>query len=249
MKRYACVVMLVGCAACNTPARADIYAYAQSGDSLLLTNLIVRDRQASWTIRSAEPDAGAAKRAPSKSPDRYHDEVLALARQYAVDLDLIHAVIATESNYVSNAVSPKGAAGLMQLMPPLAKRYGVTDAFDAVQNIRGGVQHLSYLLRAFDGNIELVLASYNAGEAAVLKYGRRVPPFPETINYVRTVQLKYRERKKVARLPSCELSAEAARLSAAARVGTAGQNASGAAGCVIGDGKNALTLSADVPSL
>jgi soluble lytic murein transglycosylase-like protein len=249
MKRCACVVMLVCCAACDTPARADIYAYAQSGDSILLTNLIVRDRQAFWTIHTAEPDAAVAKPAPLKARDRYQDEVLAVARKYAVDLDLIHAVIATESNYISNAVSPKGAAGLMQLMPSLAKKYGVTDAFDAVQNIRGGVQYLSYLLRAFDGNIELVLASYNAGEAAVLKYGRRVPPFPETINYVRAVRLKYRERKKMARLPSCELSEEAARLPAAARVGSAWRQFSGAAACVIGDEKAGLTLGADVPSL
>lgn len=190
--------MLVGCAGCGTSARADIYAYVQPGDSVLLTNLALRDRQAFWTIRTDEPGAVVARPAASKARDRYQDEVLAVAREYAVDLDLIHAVIAAESNYVSNAVSPKGAAGLMQLMPPLAKKYGVTNAFDAVQNLRGGVQYLRYLLRAFDGNIELVLAAYNAGEVAVLKYGRRVPPFPETINYVRSVQLKYRERKKMA---------------------------------------------------
>lgn len=196
MSRLACILNLAGCAACGTPAHADIYAYAQTGGTVLLTNLVVREQQAFWTIHTGESDAAVALPAPSTARNRYHDEVLAVAREYAVDLDLIHAVIATESNYISNAVSPKGAAGLMQLMPPLAKKYGVTDAFDAVQNIRGGVQYLRYLLGAFDGNIELVLAAYNAGEGAVLKYGRRVPPFPETINYVRTVQLKYRERKK-----------------------------------------------------
>lgn len=192
------MLMLVGCAACGTPARADIYAYFKPSASVLLTNIAVPDRQASWTIRTGEPDAAVATPSLSKASDRYQAEVLAVAREYAVDLDLIHAVIATESNYVSNAVSPKGAIGLMQLMPSLAKKYGVTDAFDAVQNIRGGVQYLRYLLGAFDGNIELVLAAYNAGERAVLKYSRSVPPFPETINYVHSVQRKYRERKQLA---------------------------------------------------
>lgn len=197
MDRSACMLLLLGCAACGPPARADIYAYVKPGASVLLTNIVERGRQPSWTIRTGDPEAALAKPTPLKGRDRYQDEVLAVAREYAVDLDLIHAVIATESNYVSNAVSPKGAIGLMQLMPPLAKKYGVSDAFDAAQNIRGGVQYLRYLLGEFDGNIELVLAAYNAGQAAVLKYGRSVPPFPETINYVRSVQRKYRERKQL----------------------------------------------------
>jgi soluble lytic murein transglycosylase-like protein len=197
MDRSACTLVLVGCAACCTPVRADIYAYSEPGNSVLLTNIAVGHRQASWTIRSGDAPAPATP-ARSKPRDRYQDEVLAVARAYAVDADLVHAVIATESNYVSNAVSPKGAVGLMQLLPPLASRYGVIDARDVVQNISGGVQYLRHLLDSFDGNIELVLAAYNAGEGAVLKYGRKVPPFPETINYVRSVQRRYSERKQLA---------------------------------------------------
>jgi soluble lytic murein transglycosylase-like protein len=191
------MLVLAGCAAWGTPARADIYAYVRPGASVLLTNIAASDRPPSWTIRTGEP-APVAQAAPSKARDRYQDEVLGIAREYGVDLDLIHAVIAIESNYVSNVVSPKGAVGLMQLMPPLAKKYGVANAFDAAENIRGGVRYLRDLLAAFDGDIELVLAAYNAGEPAVRKYGRSVPPFPETIHYVRSVQRKYRERKQQA---------------------------------------------------
>jgi soluble lytic murein transglycosylase-like protein len=189
--------MLV-CAASAGPARADVYAYVKADASVVLTNIAVPTLQPAWVIRGPEPPGAAAKPALARAPDRYQDEVQAAAREYAVDSDLIHAVIATESNYVRNAVSPKGAVGLMQLMPPTAKRYGIANALDAMQNIRGGAQHLRHLLTAFDGDIALVLAAYNAGEQAVLKYGRAVPPFPETINYVRTVQGRYRDRKQTA---------------------------------------------------
>jgi soluble lytic murein transglycosylase-like protein len=149
-------------------------------------------------MRFEEPLGAVSESANPRARDRYQDEVQTVAREYGVDFDLIHAVIATESNYVSTAVSPKGAIGLMQLMPPTAKRYGIVNLFDATQNLRAGAQYLRHLLTAFDGDIELVLAAYNAGERAVRKYGRKVPPYPETINYVRAVQGTYRDRKHVA---------------------------------------------------
>lgn len=198
MDRRAYTLVLIASAACAAPVRADIYAYVGEGSSVLLTNIAASNRKASWIIGTGGSRPTAVKPMPLKSRDRFREEVLAAAREYAVDRDLIHAVIATESNYASNAVSPKGAVGLMQLMPSLAKQYGVTDASDAAQNIRGGVQYLRYLLNAFDGNIELALAAYNAGEQTVLKYGRRVPPFPETVDYVRQVERIYRERKQLA---------------------------------------------------
>jgi soluble lytic murein transglycosylase-like protein len=198
MDRSALIVVLLVFAAITAPARADIYAYVNADSSLVLTNMAVGNMPASWIVRSEQPAAEASKPANPRPRDRYQEEVQTAAREYDVDIDLIHAVIATESNYVSTAVSPKGAIGLMQLMPPTAKRYGIVDLFDAVQNIRAGAQYLRHLLTAFDGDIELVLAAYNAGEQAVLKYGRKVPPFPETIHYVRAVQGTYRDRKQIA---------------------------------------------------
>lgn len=97
---------------------------------------------------------------------------------------LLHAVIEVESGYHSRAVSPKGAKGLMQLMPATALRFGVQDAFDPQQNIRGGALYLKWLLEYFRGDLRLALAAYNAGEAAVVKAGYRIPPIAETISYV-----------------------------------------------------------------
>jgi soluble lytic murein transglycosylase-like protein len=193
--RPAFIAVLLALAVAGGPARADIYAYVRPNATVVLTNIVATDMAPAWVIRAPDAPAARARPAAAQVRARYQDEVDAAAREYAVDVDLIHAVIATESNYVSNAVSAKGAVGLMQLMPPTAKRYGIVDSFDALQNIRGGAQHLRHLLTAFDGNIDLVAAAYNAGETAVLKYGRKVPPFPETIRYVRTVQGIYRDRK------------------------------------------------------
>jgi soluble lytic murein transglycosylase-like protein len=198
MDRSAVILVLVVCPMVAPPARADIYAYVNPDSSIVLTNLAQGKIPASWIMRFEEPPEAVSKPADPRVRDRYQEEVQSVAREYGVDIDLIHAVIATESNYVSNAVSPKGAIGLMQLMPPTAKKYGIVNLFDAIQNIRAGTQYLRHLLTAFDGDIELVLAAYNAGERAVLKYGRKVPPFPETINYVRVVQGTYRGRKRLA---------------------------------------------------
>jgi soluble lytic murein transglycosylase-like protein len=110
-----------------------------------------------------------------------------------LDPALLHAVIATESGYITNAVSRKGALGLMQLMPDTARRYGVTDPFNPAQNIQAGTQHLNSLLKRFDNNLFLALAAYNSGESNVVKYGTRIPPFPETQAYVPKVMRLYRK--------------------------------------------------------
>ena len=115
------------------------------------------------------------------------------ARQYKVDPALVMAIIHAESAYDRKAVSRAGAVGLMQLMPGTAKRYGVSNRTDAAQNIRGGVQYLRYLLELFKFNIKLTLAAYNAGESAVLKYGNKVPPYPETEQYVKKVVTYYQD--------------------------------------------------------
>ncbi len=104
---------------------------------------------------------------------------------------LLHAVIQTESAYNPNAVSPKGAVGLMQLMPGTAKRFGVTDRTDAASNVYGGARYLRHLLELFNDNWELALAAYNAGENAVKRYGNKIPPYRETKNYVKKVMRLY----------------------------------------------------------
>ena len=116
-----------------------------------------------------------------------------ISNKFGVSPNLVHAVIATESAYNSQAVSSAGAVGLMQLMPATATRYGVYNRRDPIQNIKGGTQYLRDLLKLFDGNLKLVAAAYNAGENAVLKYNKSVPPYKETQNYVVKVLKFYNE--------------------------------------------------------
>jgi len=118
------------------------------------------------------------------------------ARSQGLDPALLQALIRVESGFNPAAVSNKGAMGLMQLMPATAKRYGVGDAFDPLQNIRGGTKYLKDLLQMFNQDLELVLAAYNAGENAVIRHGRRIPPYQETINYVPKVMRHYDALRK-----------------------------------------------------
>lgn len=125
-----------------------------------------------------------------------YDEIIEeAAAKYEMDADLIHAVMQAESAFHPYAVSRAGAEGLMQLMPDLSEQMGVSDAFDPRDNIMGGVRYLKRLLDYHDGNIDLALASYNAGPGNVERYGG-VPPFRETRNYVKTIKqiLKARQR-------------------------------------------------------
>jgi soluble lytic murein transglycosylase-like protein len=117
----------------------------------------------------------------------FDPHIVAAANLYNVSADLVKAVIAVESEFDQWAVSSKGAQGLMQLMPFTARRFGVVDAFDARQNIFGGVQYLRFLLDLFQGDVSLALAGYNAGENAVARY-RGIPPYRETRNYVQKIQ-------------------------------------------------------------
>jgi soluble lytic murein transglycosylase-like protein len=108
-----------------------------------------------------------------------------------VDPVLLYATMHQESSFKQGAVSPKGARGLMQLMPGTARRFGVTDIFNPRQNIEGGARYMRFLLDSFDGDVSLALAGYNAGEGAVLKYGRQIPPYRETQEYVRRITRRY----------------------------------------------------------
>jgi soluble lytic murein transglycosylase-like protein len=116
----------------------------------------------------------------------YQAEIAAAAREHGVDEAIVRAIIHAESAYNPLALSRVGAQGLMQLMPPTARRFGVSDAFNPQQNIQGGVKYLAWLLKRFDGNLTLAAAGYNAGEGAVDKY-KGVPPYSETRRYVERV--------------------------------------------------------------
>lgn len=117
---------------------------------------------------------------------KYNDIIEPIALKYNVDPKLIHSIIRAESNYNSIAVSPKGAVGLMQLMPETAKEFGVENLYDPKENIEGGVKYLDYLCKLYNNRKDLVLAAYNAGQEAIKKYGG-IPPYPETINYINKV--------------------------------------------------------------
>lgn len=135
--------------------------------------------------------------------------------KYGVDPYLIFLVMEQESHFNPRVVSPKGARGLMQLMPGTAARFGVRRPHDPAQNISGGTRYLRELLNRFNNRVDLVLAGYNAGEGAVMKYGNRVPPYRETRNYVQ--RISYRYKSKIARTKKPTTTA-----TAASGAGTAG---------------------------
>lgn len=120
----------------------------------------------------------------------YDPIIKAYSLRYKVPADLIHSIIKAESDYDSRALSVKGAAGLMQLMPDTASQYGVRDRFDPEDNIKGGIQYLRDLCKLFNNDTKFVLAAYNAGQNAISKFGG-IPPYPETREYIRRVMADY----------------------------------------------------------
>src|ERR1044072_8606765 len=112
-------------------------------------------------------------------------------KRNSVDPLLLYSIMHQESSFKTRAMSNKGARGLMQLMPPTAVRFGVTNIWDPKQNIEGGARYMRFLLDLFDGDVTLALAGYNAGEGAVMKYGYQVPPYSETREYVRRIGNRY----------------------------------------------------------
>jgi soluble lytic murein transglycosylase-like protein len=175
-------------------ALASIYTYTASDGTVELSNVPTDDR---YTILVQEPVISPAvvDNPPMTIARKAHyDSVVEdVAKTYGLDSALLHAVISVESRYRAKAVSRKGAAGLMQLMPVITRQYGVVDPFDPVQNLHGGARHLSYLLKVYNNDVSLALAAYNSGETAVAKYGNQIPPYRETTKYVPKVMGFYRK--------------------------------------------------------
>ena len=205
MKRAAIFGMIVAIAALAAPAARADYAVLTSGQRLHITGYETLGATVRLTIAggSVEIPASELERvepeevfvappvaAPQQLATPYAGEIAAAALRYGVDARLVTAVIAAESNFDPRAVSAKLACGLMQLRPETAARYGVANVFDPRQNIEAGTRYLKELLDRYEQNLSLALAAYNAGPDRVGQYGG-VPPFPETLNYVRRVTARY----------------------------------------------------------
>jgi soluble lytic murein transglycosylase-like protein len=179
------------------PAHADVYAHVDANGVEHYTNAPEGDQY--QRISSLMEEVGGGNRAnalPLKgNVAAFAPDIEKAADEAGVDAALVHAVITAESGYNPAAVSKAGAQGLMQLMPGTAKRYAVKDAFDPKQNIRGGTRYLRDLLVMFDHDIELAVAAYNAGENAVIRHGRKIPPYRETRAYVPKVLRLYNKYK------------------------------------------------------
>lgn len=186
----------VGCVRPHV-VRAEIYKFVKDGV------VHYTDRPPSQAAYNTVGGSGAAGTSASRkiritqsstsfSAPKYADIITRVAETYGVSPELVKAVIKVESNYNPKAVSPKGARGLMQLMPDTAKRFGVSDSFDPEENITGGIKYLCFLFEEFgEDNLDLVLAGYNAGEQAVKNYNRQIPPYAETKSYVKKVLALY----------------------------------------------------------
>jgi soluble lytic murein transglycosylase-like protein len=224
------VLFMLFAALQTTPARADVWGYVDAQGMGHFSAVRLDDRYALF-FRGGESfnagNTGETPRAPGGGADRATGVAAAPAKLLAyfevspsykavkhllreaalthgIDYELLQALIATESGFNSQAVSPKGAVGLMQLIPPTAARYGVRaeknspiqkKLTDPRTNIRAGSSYLSDLIKLFPGQLELAIAAYNAGEGAVQRAGNKIPNYPETKNYVKTVMQLYNHLK------------------------------------------------------
>jgi soluble lytic murein transglycosylase-like protein len=186
-----------------SPKRITTVVRADAHSGRLVRGTVVASRVIPEKIVPAAPPPPPAPAKATPEPSVTVNELVAnIARQHDVEPSLVDSVIRVESNYNPNAVSPKGAMGLMQLIPSTARRFGVNDTFHPQQNIEGGVRYLKYLMQLYNGDERLALAAYNAGEGAVAKY-KGIPPYPETQNYV------YQVGKKLGQSREAEKKAQA----------------------------------------
>jgi hypothetical protein len=185
-------------------ASEGIYRYVEKDGTIIYTNVpppgTKRAKRLKGTFTQAQAPA-APVRGRASAPQDLEPHIVTAAQRYKIPAPLVRAIMQAESNFDPNAVSPKGACGLMQLMPPTAAEMYVKDIFDEKENIEGGVRYLRVLANQFNGDMVKMIAAYNAGPDAVRKYGGNVPPYEETQGYVRKVlQLyyHYKERERFA---------------------------------------------------
>jgi hypothetical protein len=175
------------CLGLAAPARAQIYTSRDANGHLVLSNRPISSLARTYDVPKAD-SVRATQPVVEPLRSRLYDDVISEHAQLnSVRTDLVRAVVQVESGFNTDARSPKGALGLMQLMPATAKRFGVRNSFNPVENIRAGVAYLHELLDRYNNNEELALAAYNAGPGAVDKHGQSVPPYPETRNYVKRI--------------------------------------------------------------
>ena len=176
------------------PAHADIYTFTDEQGVAHFTN-VPADARYQVLLKSAPEvsEAGARISPAMLARSAQYDSIIeTAATQSSLQPELLRAVIAVESGFDPDAVSHKGARGLMQLMPKTARAYGAKNASDPAQNVHAGARYLRTLMDRYEDDLELTLAAYNAGETAVERYGRKIPPFDETRRYVPKVMKVYR---------------------------------------------------------
>jgi soluble lytic murein transglycosylase-like protein len=198
------LAVLIGCMAISMPLSAQIYKYEDLDGHIVFTDqplegnykLIWRSKPPKKG-KKIEPEFSFRRTVVNRTHLTFYspmiDDVAARTRLYP---ELLHAVVRAESAYNPHAVSRAGAVGLMQLMPATARRFGVTNSRDPRENLEAGARYLRHLLTMFSNNLKLALAAYNAGENAVKKYGNKIPPYPETRNYVKKVIAFYKQNRK-----------------------------------------------------
>ncbi len=188
----------------STEAAADVYKYIDGSGHVFYTDeprnklykRIIKTPIHIPSAASASPFMAAVLKRHTFSgvnKARYNELIEDAAQRHQVDVKLLHAVIQTESAYNSTAISSAGAAGLMQLMPATAQRFGVMDRNDPDQNVDGGTRYLKHLITMFGPRLDLAIAAYNAGENAVIRHNNTIPPYRETQDYVRQVLALYKQ--------------------------------------------------------
>jgi soluble lytic murein transglycosylase-like protein len=196
MSAWPNLLLLLAATAAPGLAQADVYSFTDSVGVPHFSNVPADSRYRLLIASPADALAGVPVKAHPidwLARSAQYDGVINGAAEVAtIEAQLLRAVIVVESGFNPRAVSKKGAIGLMQLRPATARRYNVRDIYDPRENVRAGARYLSDLLLRFDNNLELALAAYNAGEEAVERYGRHVPPFRETLAYVPSVMKVYK---------------------------------------------------------
>jgi len=196
--KYLAVLLLFFCLFfLTTPSEAGIYRYEDANGVIHFTNC-PRDSKFKLYIKESKEDAEGGTPLPNgstKDSNRFDHLISEFSGKYQVDFALIKAMIRAESGFNPYAISRKGAKGLMQLMPATALRMNVVDVYNPKQNIDGGVRYIKYLLSLFNNDLRLSLAAYNAGENLVSEL-RTIPPYRETVDYIRRVQSYYQSYQR-----------------------------------------------------